>query len=102
MVESVPEKSEVRDVESTTTATTVAESEIFTAPVKIDKEPEVIDLTDTSTVPVIDLVDPKAEQKRKCDAFNAWCHNEGVIMPKVEYPAYFEGGLVGVRALEPI
>ena len=23
-------------------------------------------------------------------------------MPKLEYPAYFEGGLVGVRALEPI
>ena len=23
-------------------------------------------------------------------------------MPKAEYPAYFEGGLVGVRAKEPI
>ena len=23
-------------------------------------------------------------------------------MPKLEYPAYFEGGLVGVRAIKPI
>ena len=24
------------------------------------------------------------------------------MMPKLEYPAYFEGGLVGVRASQPI
>ena len=24
------------------------------------------------------------------------------MLPKLEYPAYFEGGLVGVRALEPV
>ena len=25
-----------------------------------------------------------------------------MIQPKLEYPAYFEGGLVGIRAKEPI
>ena len=29
--------------------------------------------------------------------FNDWCKSEGVIMPKLEYPAVFEDGLIGAR-----
>ena len=31
-----------------------------------------------------------------------WCEEVGIKTPKLEYPAYFEGGLVGVRAKETI
>ena len=34
--------------------------------------------------------------------FNEWCKREGVIMPKLEYPAYFEDGLVGVKVTQDI
>ena len=34
--------------------------------------------------------------------FNEWCEREGVIMPKLEYPAYFNNGLEGIRCKEPI
>ena len=47
-------------------------------------------------------VDWKDEHMRKCQVFNAWCQENGVLMPKLEYPAYFEGGLVGMRAAQPI
>lgn len=66
----------------------------------------VIDCTDTSNVPVTNLLDNneewRVEHRRKCDIFNKWCHENGMKTPKLEYPAYFEGGLVGVRALEQI
>ena len=32
----------------------------------------------------------------------SWCAENGVKMPKLEYPAVFEQGLLGVRAKEPI
>ena len=47
-------------------------------------------------------MDWKDEHRRKCLIFNEWCHSNGVVHPKIEYPAYFEGGLVGMRATEPI
>ena len=34
--------------------------------------------------------------------FLEWCTQEGVIMPKLEYPAQFENGLIGVRCKETI
>ena len=43
----------------------------------------------------IDTTDKMAE-------FNAWCEQEGVIMPKLEYPAYFGDGLLGMRCKEDI
>ena len=46
--------------------------------------------------------DWKVEHTRKCEVFNEWCRSNGVKWPKVEYPSYFEGGLVGVKATEPI
>ena len=39
---------------------------------------------------------------RKCKVFTDWCIKNGIEFPNQEYPAYFEGGLVGVRALTPI
>ena len=38
----------------------------------------------------------------KFQMFNEWCKEEGVIMPKLQYPAYFEGNLLGVRCTEEI
>ena len=68
-----------------------------------NNEPQVIDLTDTSNVPVMNLVDAwKVEHARKCEVFNKWCFDNGVKMPKVDYPGYFEGGLVGMKANAPI
>jgi hypothetical protein len=34
--------------------------------------------------------------------FNEWCLKEGVVMPKLEYPAYFDGGLLGMKCKEEI
>ena len=45
-----------------------------------------------------DEEDWRVEHGRKCEVFNRWCRENGVIMPKLEYPAYFEGRLVGMRA----
>ena len=38
----------------------------------------------------------------KYTMFNEWCSKEGVIMPKLEYPAFFDGGLIGIRCTEDI
>ena len=34
--------------------------------------------------------------------FVDWCKNEGVVMPKLEYPAKFENGLIGIKCVENI
>ena len=34
--------------------------------------------------------------------FRKWCKENGVIGPKIEFPAVFDGGMVGVRALQDI
>ena len=46
--------------------------------------------------------DWKVDHQQRCAVFNEWCFSNGVMMPKVEYPAYFEGGLVGMQAKQPI
>ncbi len=38
----------------------------------------------------------------KYDQYNKWCKDNGVHMPKLEYPAVFEGGLIGARVTEEI
>ena len=38
----------------------------------------------------------------KYQDFVAWCKKEGVHMPKVDFPAYFEDGLMGLKAKEDI
>jgi hypothetical protein len=38
----------------------------------------------------------------KYQDFLAWCKKEGVHMPKVNFPAYFEDGLMGLQAKEDI
>ena len=45
------------------------------------------------------------EEELKADKFKLfldWCDKEGLYMPKLEYPAYFEGGLMGTRVKEDI
>ena len=68
---------------------------------KTAQDPQVIDLTQDST-PVENLVDFKTEHQRKAKVFMDWCTEGGMIFPKLEYPAYFEDGLIGVRALDKI
>ena len=47
--------------------------------------------------------DKSAETKfLKYITYVNWCKRNGVVMPKVEFPAYFENGLVGIKASEDI
>ena len=41
-------------------------------------------------------------KKDKYVLFKEWLHTNGVIMPKLEFPGYFEDGLVGVKCSEDI
>ena len=41
-------------------------------------------------------------QDSKYVAFANWCSANGIVYPNQEYPATFDGGLVGVRATAPI
>jgi hypothetical protein len=36
------------------------------------------------------------------EEYYAWCDTKGIIRDKVEYPGIFDGGLVGVKAKQPI
>jgi hypothetical protein len=42
------------------------------------------------------------DRKDKYTLFNNWCQQQGVIMPKLKYPCYFENGLLGVGISEDI
>ena len=44
----------------------------------------------------------KPDEIDKYTMFNEWCAKEGVYMPKLEYPANFDGGLLGARCKEDI
>ena len=46
--------------------------------------------------------DDEGEKVDKFTMFNEWCRAEGVIMSKVEYPAYFEGGLLGIKCTQDV
>lgn len=46
---------------------------------------------------------PLEGEPDKFTMFDEWCKLEGVVMPKLQYPAYFDGGeLLGVKCLEQI
>jgi hypothetical protein len=38
----------------------------------------------------------------KYEMFNEWCKSEGILMPKCEYPHFFENNLSGVKVIENI
>ena len=42
------------------------------------------------------LDEGETETRDKHDMFSEWAKQEGVIMPKLEYPVYFEDGLKGM------
>ena len=48
------------------------------------------------------LNDEDKDDSNKFDKFNQWCQKEGVVMPSIEYPAYFEGGLQGIKCTRDI
>lgn len=51
----------------------------------------------------IDLyLDIPENEEDKFSMFLNWCKSEGIVMSKLEYPAYFQNGLVGVRCKEDI
>jgi len=33
----------------------------------------------------------------KCSRFTQWCKEVGILYPKLDYPAFFDGGLVGAK-----
>lgn len=37
---------------------------------------------------------------QKCLRFTKWCDEVGIKFPKLEYPSFFDGGLVGVKVKE--
>ena len=52
---------------------------------------------------IISEMDREIERQKyndKCRRFSHWCTENGVVMPKLEYPAFFEGGLCGVKVKE--
>lgn len=61
--------------------------------------------TATLEQPLPDHADTKEAQdliRQKCARFTAWCEEVGIVFPKVTYPDFFEGGLVGGRVNAPI
>ena len=34
--------------------------------------------------------------------FNQWCKDEGVVMPKLKFPVFYENDIVGVKCVEDI
>ena len=41
-------------------------------------------------------------QEDKFEMFNKWCRDQGIYLPKLEYPAFFEGGLIGLKCTADI
>ena len=39
----------------------------------------------------------QSHQEKKYEIFNKWCADNGVKCPKLDYPAFFDGGLLGAR-----
>ena len=33
-------------------------------------------------------------QDKKYEIFNKWCKDNGVLIPKLEYPSFFDGGFL--------
>lgn len=48
------------------------------------------------------LKDGETETEDKYTMFLDWCKKEGVVMPKLDYPARFDNGLVGLRVKDQI
>jgi hypothetical protein len=40
--------------------------------------------------------------RQKCERFNQWCKDNGILAPKITYPEFFDGGLVGGMVNAPI
>ena len=50
---------------------------------------------------ITDYVIDEEDKRDKYAIFLEWCQKEGVINPKMEYPAHFDG-LIGARCKEDI
>ena len=71
---------------------------------RIEKRTEIIPVNQLNQQK--DMNSPKKYKaplrKDKFQIFNDWCKREGMIYPKLEFPAYFEGGLQGVKCSDSI
>lgn len=69
------------------------ENKVAGIPIKVEKK--ALDLSD-----VPDFAATKEDEEKirmKCQNFNNWCKEQGISFPKLEYPAFFDGGLVGAK-----
>ena len=67
-----------------------------------DKIPDATQLKEKKNIDYYLSQDGYVETVDKFTMFLDWCNKEGMVMPKLEYPAYFENGLIGVRCKEDI
>lgn len=64
--------------------------------------------TGTLTKPIENVPDHASDEvaqafiRAKCARFNQWCKDVGILIPKIDYPEFFEGGLVGGKVNAPI
>lgn len=102
MVEATP-PSMAETASTATNGTVTAETVESTPEESKEKGPEVIKIPSKPAEEVENPLDAeRQEHLRKCKVFTDWCATNGIEYPNQEYPAYFDGGLVGVRALAPI
>jgi len=72
-----------------------------------DANPEIV-ATKQHIKPVQNVPDHAADEvaqafiRAKCARFNQWCKDVGILIPKIDYPEFFEGGLVGGKVNAPI
>ena len=62
-------------------------------------------IKDTFEETVPDHASTKEEEDKiraQREQFSEWCAKVGIKFPKVDYPAFFEGGLVGGKVNAPI
>ena len=49
-----------------------------------------------------EILDPEGKIKDRAKLYLEWCLDQGVVMPKLEYPSHFQGGLIGIGCKEDI
>ena len=54
------------------------------------------------TKPNVESYLAEPDNTDKYELFNEWCKKEGILMPKLQYPAIFEGGLIGTKVTQEI
>lgn len=64
------------------------------------RKPEIEDITILPDH--ADTLEMQDKIREKCAKFTQWCREVGILFPKVTYPDFFDGGLVGGKVNTPI